>query len=100
MSGQNWVKRGSLEGTGADITIHCGFKPYKVELFNTDDLCSAVKTEDMVDDRAFKRVTDGTATVPAGVLELSDTGFVIKPDADLNVAGETLHWVAYQAQND
>ncbi len=100
MSGQNWVKRGTLKGTGALITITCGFKPVKVSVFNVVGLAKAEKTENMGDDRAYKTITDGTASYPTDLIAMTDNGFTIGTDSDLNVADEDLHWVAHQAQND
>ena len=99
MSGQNWLKSGTMDGTGAVITITCGFKPRKVELVNEGGLATAEKTDTMADAKSSKRVTAGTMTY-ADVITLTDNGFTIAADADLNVAGEALHWTAWQAQND
>jgi hypothetical protein len=100
MSGANWIKKGSLLGTGANIKINCGFKPKKVELFNEDGLASAEKSYTMAAAVAMKRVTDGTLTAAASVCTLEDDGFTIGTDTDINVSGETLHWLAYMAEND
>ncbi len=100
MSGQNWLKSGSMAGTGALITITLGYKPRKVELFNSDGLAKAEKTDTMDADSSYKTITAGTATYPADLITLTDSGFTIGTDGDLNVAGEALHWVAWQAQND
>jgi len=99
MSGQNWVKRGTMSGTGAVINITCGFKPAKVELFNVDGLAKAEKTEYMDAAKSVVQITAGTMTY-VDVITLTADGFSIGTDADLNVAGEDLHWVAWQAQND
>ena len=99
MSGQNWVKRGVLPGTGVAIAITCGFKPSRVSLFNSDGLVSAEKTDTMDAAKAMKRITAGDATYVDAVT-LNDNGFVIGADADLNAAGEEIHYVAHQAQND
>lgn len=100
MSGQNWIKRGSLPGTGANIKINTGFKPKRVSLFNEDGLATAEKTDTMLDDIAMKRVTAGTLTAADPAISFQADGFTILVDADLNVAGELLHWVAHQAEND
>jgi len=100
MSRQNWLKSGSMPGTGALITITTGFKPRKVELFNSAGLAKAEKTDTMLADSSYKTITAGTATYPADLITLTANGFTIGTDSDLNVAGEDLHWVAHQAQND
>jgi hypothetical protein len=100
MSGANWVKKGSLAGTGSNIKINCGFKPKKVELFNEDGVCMAHKSYSMDAAKAFKVITAGTLSVAVDACTLEDDGFTIGADADLNVAGELLHYVAYMAEND
>lgn len=99
-SGTNWVKRGSLAGTGSAIKINTGFQPVKVELYNEDAPASAVKTDSMAGSNALKRITAGDATYATAVCTMETDGFTIGTDADLNTATETIHWIAYQAHND
>ena len=100
MSGQNWLKSGSMDGTGALITVALGFAPRKVELFNSEGLSQALKTDTMAADSSIKTITAGTMTFPADLITITSNGFTIGTDSDVNVAGEALHWVAWQAQND
>lgn len=99
MSGHNWVKTGTMDGTGALITINTGYTPRRVEVYNSDGLAYAIKTDTMAADSSIKHVTAGTITFPADLIEITSTGFTIGVDADLNVAGEALHWIAQTAEN-
>ena len=100
MSGQNWLKSGSMNGTGSLITITLGFKPRKVELFNSGGLAKAEKTDTMTVDNSIKIITAGTVSFGTDLIALTDTGFTIGVDTDINVSGEKIHWAAWQAQND
>lgn len=88
---------GRVTGTGALITVETrqGDTPIAVRLFNEDGLATAEWTESMGDGAAVKRITDGTMTVltTTGITPVAG-GFTIGADADLNVAGEVIHWVA------
>jgi len=97
-SGVSKTITGASTGTGADIPVRTvGFRPRKVELINTGGLVTAEWQETMADASMFKRVTAGDGTFPLtlGITPLSD-GFTIGADTDLNVAGELIHWVAYE----
>jgi len=98
-SGVSRVMAGAVLGTGADLDVKTvGFRPKKVELYNETGLVSAVWTSSMADGLALKRVTAGTASMTGagvGVTPLAD-GFRLGADADLNVADEKVHWVAYE----
>lgn len=99
---------GTVEGTAAEIKVPLEFAPRKVELLNVDGLVTALWTDTMPAGAAVKRVTAGTMTyvVTGGVTrvpqqELDDgqdpgRGFTIGTDADINAAGETIHYVAYE----
>jgi len=73
------------------------FRPTKVELLNEGGLATAVWSETMADAEMLKRVTSGALTkvTANGVTPLSD-GFRLGADADMNVDGELVHWVAYE----
>ena len=100
MSSANWIKSGRAVGTGAVIKVTTGFKPRKVELINDDSFDQATKLDSMPDDEAHKRIAAGTGTSPTGVCTLLDDGFEIGTDSDINVAGENIDWIAYQADNN
>jgi hypothetical protein len=97
-SGVNRVVNGSVSGTGALISVRTvGFRPKKVELINIGGLVTAEWHNDMADDSMIKRVTAGDMTAPTsdGIIPLAD-GFSIGADADVNAAGELIHWTAYE----
>ena len=100
MSGANRVKRGRLAGTGSNIKINCQFPPVKVELYNEDAPASAHKTDSMDGAFAHLRVTGGTGSHADSVCTLETDGFTIGDQADINTSGETIHWMAWQAEND
>jgi len=99
-SSLNQTRSGKIPGTGADRKVILGFKPKVVQLENTDGLVSAFKTETMATDSAVKRVTSGTMTFPASMVTLNPDGFTIGSDADLNVSGEDIHYVAWEGKNE
>lgn len=87
---------GSFTGTGAAVEVKTiGFRPRHVRLMNRQGLCQAEWTDSMPDASAFKQITDGTTTfiTSNGITPLSN-GFSLGADADLNVSGEDVHWVA------
>lgn len=101
-SSLNMVKSGKVSGSGALKKVVLGFKPREVRLFNAaaGGLVEAWKTDSMDDDKAMKRVPAGTATFPADMVTINADGFTIGVDADLNAAGEEIHYLAYQGKND
>lgn len=99
-SGRTRQVFGTSVGTGADMNIRtAGFRPQMVEVYNvaSGGLCHAKWTKTMADDSAFKTITAGTITfiTTNGITPLSN-GFSLGADTDLNVSGETFHWVAYE----
>ena len=98
-SGVQLSKNGAVVGTGADLDVTTvGYRPRRVELVNETGLVTAVWTDSMTEGRGFKRVTAGTMSQMAageGITPLSN-GFRIGADADVNVDGEKVHWVAHE----
>jgi len=88
-------------GTGADLDVEkIGFRPRVVILVNMTDPGLSIWIEGMADDAMFKQV-DGTATAVSsnGITIPADgegTGFTLGADADMNVASEVLHVVAFR----
>tara|TARA_R110000824_G_scaffold401790_1_gene616454 strand:- start:37750 stop:38073 length:324 start_codon:yes stop_codon:yes gene_type:complete len=93
------VVSGTVVGTGADITIKCGFKPAMVELIN---VTSATKEElkwceGMAQASGLKTInasrsiitTLGVSTVGGDGVE---EGFTIGADTDVNVAAEVIFY--------
>lgn len=98
-SGTQISKNGAANGTGAILDVKTvGFRPRRVELVNATGLVTAVWLDSMTEGRGFKRITAGTMSQMAageGITPLSN-GFRIGVDADLNVDGEVIHWVAHE----
>lgn len=96
-SGVQVSKNGAVKGTGANLDVRTvGFRPRRVELVNETGLVTAYWADTMADATGMKRVTAGDMTMMvAGITPLSD-GFRIGTDADLNVAGELVHWAAHE----
>ncbi len=95
-SGAAKVSYGASLGTGADLDVRsvC-FRPRSVHMINMDSGDELFWTEGMVDGGGLKRLAAGASSVLAtlGVTPLAD-GFRLGTDADMNVDGETLQWVA------
>lgn len=96
------VVTGTVEGTGAAINISCGFRPAYVKILNIDGLAELEWTDSMPAAAGTKRVTAGTMSLIAsgGISQFDGTiadvgaGFTIGADADVNVSGETIHYLA------
>lgn len=81
--------------TAAAITITCGFKPRVVRVLNNTSMDEEVWAEGMATASAFKRLAAGTATAITGVgITVSEHGFTIGLDTDINVINEQLTWIA------
>jgi hypothetical protein len=96
-SGVQLTKNGAITGTGANLDVRTvGFRPRRVELINLTGLVTAEWVDTMADGTGIKRVTAGDMTaMTVGITPLSD-GFRIGTDADVNGAGEQIHWVAHE----
>jgi hypothetical protein len=90
-------------GTAAAITITCGFKPRYVCVYNvTAASTGLVKMEwfeGMTAAHGIKTNDEGTSEtgitkITSLGITVSDSGFVIGLDTDLNVTSEQLHWMA------
>ena len=95
-SGTSRVVRGSFVGTGSALNVRTvGFRPRTVKIHNLDGLAKAHWQDTMPDAAGWKVVTAGTQSYVTsnGITPLSD-GFQLGADADLNVAGEVVHWEA------
>lgn len=97
-SGVRKKYRGSFVGTGANIDITVpGFRPREVDLFNSGaGLSKANWTSEMPDGSMAKEITAGTlsfVTGGNGVTPLVN-GFRLGPDANMNIAGQTVYYTA------
>jgi hypothetical protein len=97
-SGVSRVMTGSVEGTGANLDVRTvGFRPRAVKLVNADSDDSLEWQDTLPDDYGYKSVKAGANAVitSLGITPLSD-GFRIGADTDINVAGEVVHWIAFE----
>lgn len=97
-SGVSRVMTGAVVGTGSAINVKTvGFRPRKVELFNVASGDVMEWSNTMPDAYGLKRVAAGTGSyVTSGGVTPLAAGFTLGTDSDLNAAGETVHWVAYE----
>ncbi|GAG44729.1 unnamed protein product [marine sediment metagenome] len=94
-SGAAKVAYGSFLGTGAALTVKTpGFRPRYVRIVNGTGP-NAEWFESMADDTAVKHAQTGATTLLTsdGITPLAD-GFGVGADADLNAAGEVVHFMA------
>lgn len=99
----NYMKNGTVEGTGAAINISVGFIPRRVVLENIDGDAILTWTPDMGDDGGYKTVAAGTNAhiASGGITGYSGSasaaeGFTIGTDTDVNVSDETIIWTAFR----
>lgn len=86
-------------GTAAAITISCGFQPRYVKVINKTGLCMEEWIEGMTAAHAVKTVDSGSnatdiVSLTSLGITVSEGGFIIGLDTDINVTSEQLHWVA------
>lgn len=103
---KNNVKSGKVAGTGAALNVQLGFQPQAVFLVNVaaGGVVSLFWQEDMGAGTGFKRAAAGDASQLAangvskyaGSEAANSEGFTIGADADLNVAAEDIHYIAYR----
>ncbi len=89
---------GSFVGTGALVSIHkVGFRPASVKLINVTSGDEAEWVEGMADGSMYKRVAAGAGALVGanGITPLAD-GFSLGTDADMNVAGEVVRFIAIE----
>lgn len=100
----NRLRTGTVEGTGAAISVTLGFIPNYVKLMNIDGIAMLEWTPEIGAGKGLKTADSGTAKcdisyISTGGVTVSastDTyiGFSIGTDTDINVNGETICWVA------
>lgn len=82
-------------GTAAAITLTTGFKPRWVKVLNVTSGDEYEWMEGMADASAMKRVTAGTSSIITTLgITVSESGFIIGLDTDVNVTSEQLSWIA------
>ena len=86
--------RGSFVADGAAKVINTPERPLRVELVNVDDPAIAVH-HDHMPDASVMVATDTFAWVTTNGITLSDTGFTVGTDANINTATEQIFWTAW-----
>lgn len=85
------------DSTAAIFTITLGFKPRYVKVTNEAPGADVEWYEGMSADAGIKRVTAGTKTLlGSNGITVSDKGFTVGLDSDLNKDNEQLNWMAIQ----
>lgn len=100
---------GTVTGTGAAISVNCGFIPRKVKLMNITGKCVLEWNDQMGDGYGYKIPTgiDATADTVSlhsyittgGITKGTRTtllGFIIGTDADINVNAERIIYEAWE----
>jgi hypothetical protein len=98
MASGNQQSYGAAVGTGANLDVRSvGFRPREVKIVNADSDDELYWTDTMADGTAYKRLKAGGGAMIAtgGITPLSD-GFRLGADTDINVDGETFHFMAAQ----
>lgn len=84
-------------GTVAAFPVVTGFKPRRVVVMNNTSGDIEEWIEGMAAASAMKRVAAGTcALITTLGITVSDYGFTIGLDTDINVTSEQLTWAAYR----
>ena len=92
---QRVVGRYITTGTAAEFDIEVGFKPRYVKVVNVTSRDQLEYYEGMDDASAVKTVAAGTRTLITTLgITVSDSGFTLGLDTDVNVTSEQLSWVA------
>lgn len=97
MSSSSAPVTGAFVGTGADLSVtKVGFKPTYVRLVNIDDPVAMEHMSGMADDTAFKHIDATQSFATSDAITLTDDGFDLGADTDMNVDGETIHYVCWR----
>lgn len=108
-------KAGSITGTGSAINVQLGFTPTYIKVWNPNDAgslwptlewvtgmaaASGFKTKAITDSGATGNATDTKITsngisVYAGAENSAAKGFTLGADADMNVSGEVVYYIAW-----
>jgi hypothetical protein len=89
------VGRYLTDATAAAIPITVGFKPRHVRIVNVTSRDEMEWFEGMAAASAVKTVAAGTRTlITTNGITVSDSGFTIGLDTDVNVINEQISWIA------
>ncbi len=88
----------SKNGTGAAMSFNCGFRPKNVRIMNVGAGLSTLEaTDTMAAGQGFKEIATGVQSfVTTGGITITDYGFILGADANVNIAGQLLHVVAHR----
>lgn len=82
-------------GTVAAFVVTCGFKPRYVRVLNNTSGDQEEWIEGMAAASAMKKVAAGTTSlITSNGITVSEHGFTIGLDTDINVTSEQLTWMA------
>lgn len=96
-SGVSRVVTGAYIGTGSALSIaKIGFQPRVLLLLNEDDPSTVTMTDTLPADGGLKQKGGTTSLIGSNGVTLTNAGFDVGTDADLNTDGETVHFVAYE----
>lgn len=99
---QSNVMTGSYTGDGTNaVTVKCGRKPKRVEIFNyTDADVKASHQDTMPAASALLEIDSGSGTtdvskITSAGITLGSTGFLVGTNANLIESGKVYHWTAW-----
>jgi len=99
------VASGTVEGTGATISVSLDFVPSVVHVWNVDGNAEMHWVKSMGAGKAYKRTATTFSflttlgVTPSEKYELEDSGlrgFYIGADTDVNASAETIYWAAWE----
>lgn len=95
-SGRSRIYSGAFVGSGVIFAVNqVGFKPRLVQLYNATGP-TAAHSDTMAADSALKQVGGTQTFLTSNGITLTSNGFSLGADADLNAAGETVHFVCWE----
>ncbi len=85
----------TITGTGALITVKCGFKPGKVELINITGNLKGTYIQGMAAGSMLKEAASAQSAISSNGITLTDDGFTIGTDA-INTATQVIYVAAHR----
>lgn len=87
----------AIRGTGADLEVQkIGFRPSYVRIVNVTDPVTLEHFEGMGDASGFKHIDATQSFITTLGITLTEDGFTLGADTDVNVDGEALWIVAWR----
>jgi len=95
---EKYTHSDTKNGTGAAISFNCGFRPKYVKAMNVGaGLSSLEATDSMAAGSGFKEISTGVKSfVATGGITITDYGFILGADANVNIAGQPIHVIAHR----